>query len=229
MKRKVAYVVLFAVLISFAIREAGVIYGKRFNRPLLPEWLSFLEDIDRAILFFSDRGGPVYSTINYVMILGALFGVGLLRTLKKKKAEIAETFVEKEVSEGENPFYRVIPEWYPPDLRRALEIQDKRDLIKSEIDIYGLLTEHESKGHGVRSKARNTGSDKGRDDGTRPPHDNHIAPTGNRRRTFVFELAMILLFCAIIGAVVLSLGSQGGPETTIPKDHYGPLIVGATL
>lgn len=111
MNKKVLYVVTFLVISAFAVREGGNIYARTYGVSVLPEGLEWIEDLDRIIFFFSDRGGDVYSLINWSFILGAFLVVGLLRTLRKIEVPDLTDFHGKIVEEGKEPFVFAVPEW----------------------------------------------------------------------------------------------------------------------
>jgi len=108
--KKVLYVLALLVIVAFAVREGGNIYGRTYGVSVLPESLEWIEDLDRIVFFFSDRGGDVYSMINWTFILGAFLVVGLLRTLRKIEPPDLKDFHGKIVGEGKNPFC-MVPEW----------------------------------------------------------------------------------------------------------------------
>ena len=110
MRRAYLYFLLFLVICAFAYREVGGIVGRTYGVSILPEGLKWIEEIDQFIFFFSDRGGDVYSMINWSFILGAFLFVGLLRTLRRVKPPDLTIAKDKIIEEGENPF-SVIAEW----------------------------------------------------------------------------------------------------------------------
>jgi len=109
--KKVLYVLALLVIVAFAYREVGGIVGRTYGISILPEQLEWIQDLDRFIFFFSDRGGDVYSMINWTFILGAFLVVGLLRTLRKIELPDLKDFHSKIVGEGKNPFVFAVPEW----------------------------------------------------------------------------------------------------------------------
>jgi len=130
MIRKLAYILFVVVLVGFAIREIGNIYGQYYYKSFLPEQLSWIEDLDKKILFFSDEGGPIYSSINYFMILVALLGIGVLRTfrgIKPTKTQEEQGRV-KTVHGEQNPFEVAVPEWKSGgiDIFKALSESDRK-------------------------------------------------------------------------------------------------------
>ena len=110
MNKKVLYLLMFLVIVAFAVREIGGIVGRTYGVSFLPEGLKWIEDLDRIVFFFSDRGGDVYSMINWSFIFGAFLFVGLLRTLRRVEPPDLTIAEDKIVGEGENPF-SVIAEW----------------------------------------------------------------------------------------------------------------------
>ena len=101
-KRTFAYILLATLLGAFAIRETK----------LLGDSIPWLLQLDKTILFFSDNQGPIYSTINYAVILACLFGIGLLRTfqastLPKKPKNIKVLRINKQGKLIDNPFLLV--------------------------------------------------------------------------------------------------------------------------
>ena len=107
MNKKVLYLLMFLVIVAFAVREGGNIYARTYGVSVLPESLKWIEDLDRIVFFFSDRGGDVYSIINWTFILGAFLVVGMLRTLRKIEPPNLTDFHSKIVDEKENPFSMV--------------------------------------------------------------------------------------------------------------------------
>ena len=110
MNKKVLYLLMFLVIVAFAVREGGNLYARTYGVSVLPEGLKWIEDLDQFIFFFSDRGGDVYSIINWTFMLGAFLVVGMLRTLRKIEPPDLTDFQGKIVGEGENPF-SMVSEW----------------------------------------------------------------------------------------------------------------------
>lgn len=110
MNKKVLYLIMFLVIVAFAVREGGNIYARTYGVSVLPEGLKWIEDLDKIVFFFSDRGGDVYSLINWTFILGAFLVVGMLRTLRKIEVPDYTDFHSKIVPEGKNPF-KMVSEW----------------------------------------------------------------------------------------------------------------------